>query len=59
MAEIRKYRVRLSRSVVSTASVTVEARSKNEALYLAGKEELEWSDSPGEPEVDSVEAVAE
>lgn len=54
-----KYTVRFSRSVVSTARVTVEASSKNEALYRAGKEELVWEDSPGDAEIDSVEAAQE
>jgi hypothetical protein len=57
MAETRKYRVRLSRSVVSTASVTVEAKSQKEALFLAGRlgeEAIEWRDEAGDAQIDSV-----
>lgn len=60
MSTKRQYRVRLSRSTLSTASITVEAGSKNEALFLAGKvEEIEWQDCASEPEIESVEAVGE
>lgn len=59
MADIRKYAVRFRRKVVSTATVTVEARSKNEALWKAGKAELEWRDEPQEAEIDGIEVEGE
>lgn len=59
MATKKNYRVSFTRRVVSTASVTVEAASKNEALFLAGKRELEWKDEPGEPKLDRVEVEGE
>lgn len=59
MATKKNYRVSFTRRVVSTASVTVEAASKNEALFLAGKRDLEWKDEPGEPEIDGIAVEGE
>jgi hypothetical protein len=56
----RTYRVRLSRSILSTACLTVEASSRNEALFLAGGiklEESEWENDASKPAIDSVEIV--
>ena len=59
MAKPRNYRVRLIRTTLSSATITVSARSRQEAIFLAAKEEPEWSAEDGEPEIASVKAEGE
>ncbi len=53
----KQFTVTLRRTIVETAIVTVEARSKPEAIYRAGKDEPAWKQDVGEPEIASVEVV--
>ena len=59
MAKAKSYRVRLTRTTLSFATITVSARSRQEAIFLAAKEEPEWSAEDGEPEIASVTAEGE
>jgi hypothetical protein len=56
MAKSRAYRVHLTRTTLSSATITVTARSRQEAIFLAAKAEPEWVASEGPPEIASVTA---
>lgn len=57
MAASKKYAVSLVRTVVQTATVTVEAVNKQAAAFLAAKAEPEWALESDSIEVGGIAAA--